>query len=102
MIKRVVTDIDENITVRDNDTKEFNTYLLVTDHDMYILKLIPKSIEWVWVSVLKPRTHCGNKFPGFYSAIKFAVNNGKVFEIKTLRELIMALEKFSEMKPYEV
>ena len=94
----------EDTVVLANETKEFHTYLMKTDHDIYILKMDVEH-TWQWLSILRPKTRCGSKHVTFYKAVWFALNYENcdcVVEITAIEDLLMFIEDNEDVMSYEV
>jgi hypothetical protein len=100
MIRRVQMRTEDTVVLA-NETKEFHTYVLRTDHDLYILKRESLENTWTWYSILKPKVFCVSA-QTFFDAIKEALDQGTVHEIKDGNDLIAYLHKHQDVFNYEV
>ena len=98
-MKRVIHKPMNTAVVVVNETKEFKLYALDTGTSLYILNAIPdldpRTVKFQWLSILRPKLHIGRPTK-FYDAIKMGVNNGDVFELDNISDLLEFLKDREE------
>ena len=100
MIRRVQMRTEDTVVLA-NETKEFHTYVLRTDHDLYILKREALGDTWTWFSILKPKVFCLYSLT-FFDAMKAALDQGTVHEIKDAYDFILYLSNNDDVLSYAV